>query len=113
MEFGIATSLARGLNRAIGSNDPRLTPMYNKYGYYRNPEIPRFDNKSVAFVSDVVIADFRELPEPTNSNVQSIGKKFKKGGFFCICQHKECSNNGYFLENKEDCPLQNKDGITA
>jgi len=84
MEFGIAASLSRDLNRAIGSNDPRLTPMYNKYGYYTNPEIPRIDNKSVAFVSDVVIADFRELPEPTNLNVQNIGKKFKKDGFFSV-----------------------------
>jgi len=104
MEFGIALCLERHLFHAIGSNDPRLTPMYNKYGYVTLPEVPRIDNKSVECISDVVFADFRHLPEPTAASVALITKKLARDNYFCICPKTACFTQGHPLDGSPDCP---------
>lgn len=104
MEFGIVLCLERGYLHAIGSNDPRLTPMYRKYGYVTLPEVPRIDNKSVECISDVVFADFRHLPEPTASSVARIAAKFSRDGYFCICPQTACYTQGHPLDGSPECP---------
>lgn len=104
MEFGIALCLERGLFNAIGSNDPRLTPMYQKYGYVTLPEVPRIDNKSVECVSDVVFADFRHLPEPTAASVSLISHKLSRDPYFCICPKTSCHTQGHSLDRTPECP---------
>ena len=104
MDFGIVLCLERGFNHAIGSNDPRLTPMYNKYGYVTLPEVPRIDNKSVECVSDVVFADFRLLPPQTAESVRRIAAKHARDGYFCICPQTSCHTQNHRLDGGPDCP---------
>lgn len=104
MEFGIVLCLERGYVHAIGSNDPRLTPMYRKYGYVTLPEVPRIDNRSVECISDVVFADFRNLPEPTASSVSLIAAKHARDGYFCICPQASCYMQGHVLDGTPECP---------
>lgn len=104
MEFGIVLCLERGFIHAIGSNDPRLTPMYRKYGYVTLPEVPRIDNRSVECISDVVFADFRHLPEPTATSVAQIAAKYARDGYFCICPQTSCYTQGHPLDSTPDCP---------
>lgn len=104
MEFGIVLCLERSLYYAIGSNDPRLTPMYQKYGYVTLPEVPRIDNRSVECVSDVVFGDFRQLPDDTAENVQRISHKYGRDGYFCICPETSCYTQGHPLDGSPRCP---------
>lgn len=104
MEFGIVLCLERGYIHAIGSNDPRLTPMYRKYGYVTLPEVPRIDNRSVECISDVVFADFRHLPEQTAGSVGRIAAKHARDGYFCICPQTSCYTQGHMLDGTSDCP---------
>src|SRR5262245_17220075 len=107
MEFGVALALGRGYFRAIGSNDPRLTPMYNKYGYYTLRRVPISNNKSIECISDVVFADFRHLPEPTFTNVRRIARRLISDLGFCICPKEHCYTQGHPLEGTRDCPRTN------
>jgi len=104
MEFGIMLCLERGLYHAIGSNDPRLTPMYNKYGYVTLPEVPRIDNRSVECVSDVVFSDFRQLPSKTDENVRRITAKYARDRYFCICPQTGCHTQDHPLDGGPECP---------
>lgn len=92
IEMAIAYALEVGKRYGVGANDPKHTPMYTKYGFYpiklrqeslRDPKNASINSdlliiESVANVSQILIGDLYNLPEPTNSNVKNWRKRFKK-----------------------------------
>ena len=93
MEYGVAQALFNGYPIAPASCDIIHSEMYGKYGYQKvtiNPKRLRTTEMrivngtdifmdSVANVSNMLFADFRSLPEPSQTNVKRIVEHFKSG----------------------------------
>ncbi len=69
MEYMIAITLLEGFDMSLGLCDPRLTEFYKPFGFNKIPEIGTIFHTGVKFYSDLILADFKKLPEPTYSNV--------------------------------------------
>lgn len=78
MEFGIAYARFRGYSFAFGACVPQHLPYYAKFGYQPLANYPLAVEKNVEQVAYPVLADFRELPEPTKSAVALLQSQLEE-----------------------------------
>ncbi|MDZ7698409.1 MAG: hypothetical protein U5R49_16295 [Deltaproteobacteria bacterium] len=64
--------------------------------------------KSVEQIGMTMFADMANLvnapPEFHKSTVNNIYKMFKRTGFFCYCNHSDCTKDGFKLYDSHECP---------